>query len=164
MCKILSIDILNPDEEAKVKEVLGQWNVNEGNLEKYKAKLKQNDQMNLSRGSMIRSTVSAYSFKNMNERGSRAGSIAGARSSVIPSYELTKEELRSKTIDRENELKQKVLDKINPSIGMSSFNSAREVPCKIDFMKIIISLVKKEKLNIRMPETLVSGFAPNIIY
>jgi len=31
-------------------------------------------------------------------------------------------------------------------------------------MKIIINLVKEEKLNIRMPESLVSGFSPNTIY
>jgi hypothetical protein len=34
MCKILSIDVLNPDEESKVKEILGKWNATEGSFEK----------------------------------------------------------------------------------------------------------------------------------
>jgi len=45
-----------------------------------------------------------------------AGKMAGTSVNIIPSYELTKEELRDKTIEREIDVKQKIINKINPSL------------------------------------------------
>lgn len=125
--------------------------------------------MNLTRGSRIRSSVSSYNFKELSRPGSRGGTQDRRRSSVImPLYECTKEELKSKNQDRENDIRSKILQKINPSLqeirSTSNFKTLNDVNCKIDFWKILLNLVRKEKLNIRIPQSLVSGFAPNTIY
>jgi hypothetical protein len=65
---------------------------------------------------VLRSTVSSIGFNDLNKRGSVAGKMAGTSVNIIPSYELTKEELRDKTIEREIDVKQKIINKINPSL------------------------------------------------
>lgn len=44
------------------------------------------------------------------------------------------------------------------------YKIVNETSCRIDFMNVLVELLKKEKLNIRMPESLVSGLDRNTIY